>query len=177
MIWPVRSNHLLLVAALLCAQHGYADAPPAAPSAPSFQLDGNALVLPGPIVFETGSDKLKPESNAPLQHVIAYLDAKSYVSLLRVENHSDNVGDARQSQTLSERRALAITRWLVGKGVDCKRLIAVGFGANKPVADNATADGRALNRRSSFINAMLRGRAIGGMPVDGGGVVSGDPCK
>jgi len=53
----------------------------------------------------------------------------------------------------------------------------VGFGANKPVAANDTAEGRARNTRVEVAMAQLRGRAIGGMPVDGGGLVAGDPCK
>ena len=59
-------------------------------------------------------------------------------------------------------------------GVDCKRLIAVGFGSAKPVADNSTPEGKAQNRRVSFFNAALRGRLIGGMPADGGGQIAGD---
>ncbi len=163
-------------AILLLSNIASADVPPP-PRGPVFQLDGNALVLPESIVFESGNDKLKPASDAALKHVVAYLTDKTYISLLRVENHSDNAGDAKLAQSLSERRALAITRWLVAHGISCQRLIPVGFGASKPIASNATPDGQAANRRSTFVNAMLRGRAIGGMPVDGGGVVAGDPCK
>jgi OOP family OmpA-OmpF porin len=65
----------------------------------------------------------------------------------------------------------------VGHGVACSRLLPVGFGSNKPVAPNDTPDNKAKNRRISAVNAALKGRAIGGMPVDGGGHVAGDPCK
>ncbi len=99
---------------------------------------------------------------------------KTYISLLRIEGHSDNQGD---TQLLTEKRALAVAKALAGKGVACARLLPVGFGSSKPVADNATADGRAKNRRIEAVNAQLRGRPIGGMPVDGGGKVAGDPCK
>lgn len=167
---------------LLNASLAVADVPPSPRQEPpakpaTFELDGNALKLPGLVVFETGSDKLKPESDVALAHVVAYLNAKDYISLMRVENHSDNAGDPKVAQSLSERRALAVTRWLVSHGIACKRLIPVGFGGNKPIASNATPDGRAANRRSTFVNAELRGRAIGGMPADGGGMVAGDPCK
>ena len=77
---------------------------------------------------------------------------------------------------LSEKRALAVCATLVKLGVDCKRLIAVGFGSSKPVADNVTAEGKATNRRLIFVNAALRNHAIGGMPVDGGGKVAGEIC-
>ena len=69
-----------------------------------------------------------------------------------------------------------MARWLVEKGVDCKRLVPVGFGGTKPKADNATPEGKAQNRRISFFNAALKGRAIGGMPLDAGGQIAGDAC-
>lgn len=141
-----------------------------------FELDGNALKVPGAIVYKTAGAELLPESDAVLDHVVAYLKAKDYISTLRVEVHTDSTGDAGFNQALSEKRALAVARALVARGVDCARLLPVGFGHNKPVAPNDTPEGRAQNRRTAFINAALRGRAIGGMPLDGGGQVAGDPC-
>lgn len=142
-----------------------------------FEFDGNNLKVPDPVLFETGSDHLKPESSRALEHVSAYLADKTYISLMRIEGHTDNAGDPNQSQTLTERRALAVAHALVAMGVDCKRLLPVGFGDNKPVAPNDTPEDRAQNRRMTFANAALRGHAIGGMPVDGGGRVAGDPCQ
>lgn len=150
---------------------------PAVALAQEFKLDGNKLVLPGVVVFETGSDKVKPESDPVLEHVKKYLDAKSYISRIRVEVHTDNSGSAAANQALSEKRALSVAKSLVGRGVDCKRLLPVGFGPNKPIAPGDTAEGRAQNRRVDFVNAEIKGKAIGGMPVDGGGKVAGDPCK
>ncbi len=145
--------------------------------AQDYKLDGNEVKISKPVLFETGSAKLKPESMAALEIIRQYLTDKSYISLLRVECHTDNSGDAAGSQALSEKRAMVICSKLTGMGIDCKRLIAVGFGDTKPVADNNTPDGRAQNRRVSFVNASLRGRAIGGMPVDGGGKVAGEVCN
>jgi OOP family OmpA-OmpF porin len=142
-----------------------------------YELSGNELKVPGPVLFQTGSDKLKTESESVLSYVKGYLADKSYISLLRIEVHSDATGNSAANQKLTEQRALSVGRWLVAHGVDCKRLLAVGFGETKPVADNRTDEGRAQNRRVSFVNAELRGRAIGGMPVDGGGKVAGDLCK
>jgi OOP family OmpA-OmpF porin len=166
-----------LVTALLAAPLPEASAdraPP--PSRAALKMDGQRLVT-GAVEFETGSGKLKLESDAVLDLVKQYLDEKTYVTTLRIEVHSDSQGDAAKNQELSEKRAVAIAKALIGKGVDCKRLIAVGFGSSKPVADNATAEGRAQNRRVSFFVAALRGRAIGGMPLDGGGKsAAGDLC-
>lgn len=159
----------LVVAALLISPIALADS--------KFKLEGNQLVLPGPIYFETGSAKIKSESAPVLDHIKAYLDDKTYITTLRIENHTDSAGSEKYNQKLSGERALAVAKALVGKGVDCKRLLPVGFGETKPVAGNDTPEGRAANRRTSFVNAGLRGKAIGGMPLDGGGKVAGDPCK
>jgi OOP family OmpA-OmpF porin len=151
--------------------------PPARQKVTNFQMENGALKLPGPVVFETGKDVLKPESDAVLEVVVDYLEAKPEITLLRIEGHTDTDGKADANQKLSEGRSLAVARWLTGKGVDCKRLLPVGFGQTKPVADNNTPEGKAQNRRTSFVNAALRGKPIGGMPVDGGGKVAGDPCR
>jgi len=145
--------------------------------AQDYKLEGNEVKIAKQVLFETGSDKLKPESMAALETVKQYLSDKSYISLLRVECHTDNSGDANASQLLSEKRALAICKKLVEMGVDCKRLVAVGFGGSKPVAENSTPDGKAQNRRVVFFNAALREHLIGGMPADGGGKVAGDVCN
>jgi OmpA-OmpF porin, OOP family len=164
--------------------------PPAAAPAPkpaparqkvtTFQMENGALKLPGAVVFETGSDKLKPESDEVLQVVKDYLEAKPKITLLRIEGHTDNDGVKDANQVLSEKRAMAVARWLTAAGEKCDRLIPVGFGQMKTMAgtpEKQTADDKTLNRRVAFVNAALEGRPIGGMPVDGGGKVAGDPCK
>jgi OOP family OmpA-OmpF porin len=99
------------------------------------------------------------------------LAAKESVSLLRIEGHADD-------QALSELRAVTVGRWLVAHGVDCKRLLAVGFGATKPFDDASTPEGKARNTRIELHNAALRGRPIGGASLEGGGqVASADLCQ
>jgi OOP family OmpA-OmpF porin len=149
----------------------------AEPAAPGYTLDAHQLVLNRPILFKTGGAELLPESDEALAIVQGYLAAKEVITLLRIESHTDALGDDAANQALSEQRALAVAKALVARGVDCKRLVPVGFGETKPVAPDDTAEGRAQNRRTTFFNAALRGRAIGGMPVDGGGRVAGDPCR
>ncbi|MEP7256333.1 MAG: OmpA family protein [Ferruginibacter sp.] len=143
--------------------------------AQDYKLEGNEIKIEKQILFETGSSTLMTESTAALEIIKQYLTDKSYISLMRIECHTDNSGDA--SQLLTEKRALAICKKLIEMGVDCKRLIAVGFGSTKPVADNSTPEGKAQNRRVSFFNAALRDHLIGGMPADGGGKVAGDVCN
>jgi len=143
----------------------------------AYEIQGNYLQVPFPIEFETGTAKLKKESDPALEYVKAYLTEKTYVSHMRIEGHTDNAGEEAANQQLSEKRALAIGRWLIGHGVDCQRILCTGFGSSKPIQSNATPEGRAANRRIQFVHAGLRGRAIGGMPMDGGGKLAGDVCR
>ncbi len=146
-------------------------------AAPRYELDGNNLKVPHDVTFEPGKATLKSEADAAIQYVKGYLDDKTYISLMRIEVHSDSTGAEKFNQDMTEKRALAVAKALVARGIDCKRLVPVGFGSTKPVADNKTAEGKALNRRTVFANAALRGRAIGGAPADGGGKLAGDPCN
>ena len=66
---------------------------------------------------------------------------------LRVEGHTDAQGKRASNVKLSQRRAAAVVKALVKRGVPAERLVAQGFGPDQPVADNATAEGRAKNRR------------------------------
>lgn len=143
----------------------------------SFSLDGSRLVLPSPLTFKNGGAELTADSAKAIQYIADYLQDKSYVTLLRIEGHVQGGGGADAQQRLSGQRAVAVVRALVAKGVDCKRLLPVGFGNSKPIASNDSAEGRAQNSRIEAINAQLRGKAIGGLPADGGGQVAGDPCK
>src|SRR6185369_13156878 len=132
------------------------------PKITNFEQENGHLKLPGPVLFETGKAILKPESDTVLDVVRQYLEAKPDVTLLRIEGHTDNVGIAADNQTLSAARSLAVAKWLIAKGIDCKRLYPVGFGQEKPIGDNKTPEGREQNRRTAFVNAELNHKAIGG---------------
>jgi OOP family OmpA-OmpF porin len=89
------------------------------------------------------------------------------VKALRIEGHTDNRGAPARNQKLSEERASAVAHWLVQHGVDCKRLVPVGYGDSDPIADNGSDEGRAQNRRTVFVDS--RNSKSGGRPA-------GDPC-
>ena len=144
--------------------------------AQSPKIENNQLVLDNPITFKAGKADLTDEGKEALKPVKEFLQAKDYITLLRVEGHTDNTGKEADLQKLSEQRALSVCRWLTANGIDCKRLLPVGFGSSKPLADNNTPEGKASNRRMTFAFAALRGNLIGGMPADGGGKVAGDAC-
>ncbi len=146
-------------------------------TAQEYKIENNEVKIEKQINFKPGTAELLPESDAALLVIKKYLDDKSYISLLRIESHTDNSGDAQASQILSEKRAEAVGDRLVALGVNCSRLLPVGFGGTKPIATNSTPEGKAQNRRVNFVNAQLRGKSIGGMPIDGGGKIGANLCK
>jgi len=135
--------------------------PPPAPPPPE------PLKLPAPGTFATGTASLTGDSEVALKHVLDYLAKSPDVKVIRVEGHTDSRGAPATNQRLSEDRALAVARWLTGHGVDCKRVLPLGFGGSDPVADNATEEGRSQNRRTVFVD---------GRTSHPGGHPSGDPC-
>jgi outer membrane protein OmpA-like peptidoglycan-associated protein len=66
---------------------------------------------------------------------------------IRIAGHTDSTGSAEYNQKLSERRAEAVKKALVGMGVNPSRMTTIGYGASKPIADNKTEAGRQQNRR------------------------------
>ena len=68
-------------------------------------------------------------------------------TLIDINGHTDSTGSQAYNQGLSERRAMSVAGYLNSQGIDPRRVSAVGFGPNQPIASNATPDGRAQNRR------------------------------
>ncbi len=97
-------------------------------------------------LFASDSAEIMPESRAALDRAV---DLTKRIPNMRgvIEGHTDATGSDAYNQTLSERRAAAVVAYLVDRGVDQSRLSSRGFGESRPVADNATTEGRALNRR------------------------------
>jgi len=137
----------------------------------------NRLVLPSSIRFQAGKARLAPQSNAVLERVASFLIVNSHYTKVRIEGHIDSRGSSRFNQILTERRAMTVARWLVARGIDCKRLVPVGFGESRPIADHRTVAGVSRSRRIEFHLAAHNGKPIGGLPVDGGGKLAGDPCQ
>jgi len=98
------------------------------------------------IHFDTNSPNFRPDSLPALNAVLGLIHNHPGSKWL-ISGHTDNQGNAAHNQTLSVARAKSVVAWLKQHGVDMSRLVPQGFGATRPVADNATANGRFLNRR------------------------------
>lgn len=101
------------------------------------------------VQFETGKDVLLKKSYAVLDEVVSVMNTYKEYSL-NINGHTDNVGDDKRNQELSERRAKACYDYLVSKGIAAARMASAGYGETKPVGDNKTAAGREQNRRVEF---------------------------
>jgi len=101
------------------------------------------------VQFETGKAVLLASSTKILDDVAGILVRNTAYSL-NIGGHTDNVGDDKMNQVLSEKRAKAVFDYLVGKGVAAIRMTSAGYGETKPKGDNKTKAGRDLNRRVEF---------------------------
>jgi OmpA-OmpF porin, OOP family len=102
------------------------------------------------INFDTDKAALREDGKPAVDEITKLLKANPGLKL-SVEGHTDNTGDAKRNKTLSEQRAATIVTALKGAGINGARLKSAGFGADKPVADNRTEEGRAKNRRVELV--------------------------
>lgn len=98
-------------------------------------------------LFAVNSAELQPEGKRELDALVEGLRKMSSVQSISIAGHTDSTGDADYNKDLSMRRATAVKNYLLEKGVDPNIMTTVGWGETKPIADNATREGRARNRR------------------------------
>jgi OmpA-OmpF porin, OOP family len=110
--------------------------------------EGTISVLEN-IFFDVDKFELKEKSITELQKLLSFLEDNNSVKV-EIGGHTDNSGSASYNKDLSFKRAESVLKFLVGKGIDVKRLAIKGYGAEKPVASNETDAGRQKNRRIEF---------------------------
>ncbi len=115
------------------------------------KIEDGQMIIIGKVQFETGSAKITPKSTALLDQIAQALDAHPQIKKMRIEGHTDSVGDDALNQRLSEERAASVKSALVDRGVDDDRLETRGAGETRPIAPNDSAGGRQKNRRVEFI--------------------------
>ena len=102
------------------------------------------------IFFRFGSATLRSASYKPLNELIKVLTDNPTLKL-KIEAHTDSIGIDQNNMQLSENRAKAVADYLIKKGISSERITSIGYGENRPIADNSTEKGRAQNRRVEFI--------------------------
>jgi outer membrane protein OmpA-like peptidoglycan-associated protein len=109
---------------------------------------GKSLVMEG-VTFETGSANLARESETTLERAYVALVANPSVRI-EIAGYTDNVGGVQSNDRLSQRRADAVSAWLIKRGIGATRVTSTGRGSRDPIAPNTTPQGRAKNRRIEF---------------------------
>jgi outer membrane protein OmpA-like peptidoglycan-associated protein len=109
---------------------------------------GSRMVLNN-IFFDTDSHALKSRSVTELNKLYDFLARHPGIHV-EISGHTDNTGPGDYNQELSEKRAQAVVRYLVERGIGHDRLLWEGYGEDRPVADNSTEAGRAMNRRTEL---------------------------
>jgi OOP family OmpA-OmpF porin len=108
------------------------------------------IVVTDSIHFDTNRDTIQRESFATLDGVAQLIQSHPELVKIRVEGHTDNVGKSRDNLDLSRRRAIAVRKYLIGRGIEGERLLAEGYGGDNPITSNDSEAGRAQNRRVAF---------------------------
>jgi outer membrane protein OmpA-like peptidoglycan-associated protein len=114
------------------------------------QTESGVVVTLGDVLFESGQTELREEAMASLVEVVDLLQSEPDKKI-RIEGHTDSVGDANTNLEISQKRADAVLGALVSLGVDAARVTTQGMGEDFPIASNETDEGRAQNRRVDVI--------------------------
>ena len=114
------------------------------------QVKLNELLLGKIVEFDSGSSRIRNDSHKLLDSIIDVLGSNSNTQI-EISGHTDNTGKEEKNLRLSQRRADAVKKYLVDKGLNVKRVAAVGMGSSQPIADENSLEGQRKNRRIEFI--------------------------
>ena len=112
---------------------------------------GLVITLPGGVLFKTDKFELLPAAQAQLNLVSDALTRNSPDAKMVVGGYTDSQGTAAHNNELSEKRAKSVADYLVSRGIAKDRVTSKGFGAEMPIAENGSVEGRALNRRVEIV--------------------------
>ncbi len=118
---------------------------------------GKKIEITEKVMFDTAKATIKPESDDLLNDVADVMKEHAEIKKVRIEGHTDSDGTDKYNKKLSQDRADSVMAFLVKAGVDKGRMEAVGYGEEKPIADNGTDEGKEKNRRVEF-NILDQGK-------------------
>ncbi len=121
------------------------------------ETDRGLVLTLGDVLFDASVAELKPAANRTLLKLVQFLQLNPR-RVVRVEGYTDTRGSREENLELSKARAQAVADTLIDLGIDEKRIQAVGYGADFPVTENASARGRAQNRRVEIVFSDDQGK-------------------
>lgn len=133
-------------------EKGLPNADPKKNGCPRAYVQAGQIRILDQVKFKTDSAAIVvgKDSDDILQAVLKILQDHTEIHAVSIEGHTDNTGKAAHNKTLSAARAKSVMTWLIKHGIDKSRLTSVGFGQERPIGDNTTAEGKAANRRVEF---------------------------
>jgi OOP family OmpA-OmpF porin len=141
-------------------------------AADNVTVENGVVNLPGEILFVPGSDTMESESSEIIDAIAEFMKKNPDVKILRIEGYCYTRADENSNLELSKMRAMSVAKAVIARGVECRRLLAAGFGSGFPILKGVrTGD------RISAVVASGKFKKPGIMPVDVGGVVAGDTCR
>ena len=112
--------------------------------------ENGQILIDDKVFFAQDSDVILESSYNILSEVAEILQDNPEITKIRVEGHTDAVGEAQYNLDLSQKRAQSVRNFLIGQGIDASRLLAIGLGESRAIDSNRNANGRANNRRVEF---------------------------
>ena len=128
------------------------------PKNASVKVQKDRIQIRGSIFFTTGTADIEARSEPLLTEIADVIMRNPDLLEVEVAGHTDDVGGADANRELSQRRAEAVKTWLVKAGVERERLVAKGYGMDKPIVPNVTPQNRAKNRRVEFLIVRRAGQ-------------------
>jgi OOP family OmpA-OmpF porin len=117
---------------------------------PRVEVRDNKIEIHEKIQFDFDKARIKEASFGLMNEIAAVITKNPQIKRIRIEGYASAEGDAGHNKALSDDRAKAVMKYLGDHGVSPAELVAVGYGADRPIADNTTDDGREKNRRVEF---------------------------
>ncbi len=112
-------------------------------------IEANASIVLKNIFFDVSQFELKPQSRVEMDELVQLLNENPSLRI-EISGHTDNAGKPADNLLLSNNRAKEVVNYLVSKNIASQRLTAKGYGETKPIANNHSEEGRAMNRRTEM---------------------------
>jgi OOP family OmpA-OmpF porin len=123
---------------------------PPPPAPPRVVVRDNKIEIHEKIQFDFDKATIKDASFGLMNEIVDVIAKHPQLRQIRIEGYASSEGDAQHNRTLSDERAKSVMKYLIDHGIPATRLAAMGYGADRPVADNTTEAGREQNRRVEF---------------------------